>query len=121
MGLLRNNLCINTSDERFQVTVHLRDQGEVILANRFVFRLRPVNCNLNGGLSRASLDVLLVLVHLALLVLVALPGHLTQIGLALELLLSAAHFRFTTAELSLLADVIASQTGLLNSFLDLTG
>ena len=121
--LLRNNLCINISDERFQVAVHLGNHGEAILANRLLLRLCVDfgDCAVNGGLSLAdSLDVLLVLIHLALFVLVALPGHLTQIGLALELLLSAAHFRFTTAELSLLADVIASQTGLLNSHLDLT-
>ena len=122
--LLRNNLCINISDERFQVAVHLSNHGEAILASRLMLRLLVDfgDCAVNGGLSLAdSLDVLLVLVHLGLLVFVALPGHLTQIGLALKLLLGAAHFWFTAADLSLLAGVIASQTGLLNSLFDLAG
>ena len=122
--LLRNNLCINISDERFQVAVHLGNHGEAILANRLLLRLCVDfgDCAVNGGLSFAdSLDVLLVLVHLGLLVLVALPGHLAQIGLALVLLLGAAHFWFAAADLSLLAGVITSQASLLNSLFDLTG
>ena len=121
--LLGNNLCVHVSDERFQVTVHLGDHGEAVLASRLVLGLRVDfgDCAVNGGLSLAdSLDVLLVLVHLGLLVLVALPSHLAQIGLALVLLLRAAHFWFTAADLSLLAGVIASQASLLNSLFDLT-
>ena len=122
--LLGNNLCVHVSDERFQVTVHLGDHGEAVLANRLVLGLRVDfgDCAVNGGLSLAnSLDVLLVLVHLGLLVLVALPRHLTQVGLALVLLLRSAHFRFAAADLSLLAGVVAPQAGLLNSLFDLTG
>ena len=121
--LLCNNFCINISDERFQVTVHLGNHGEAILANRLLLRLCIDfgDCAVNRGLSLAdSLNVLLVLVHLGLLVLVALPCHLAQIGLALVLLLRAAQFWFAAADLSLLAGVIASQTSLLNSLFDLT-
>ena len=80
------------------------------------------DCAVNGGLSFADpLDVRLILVHLGLFVLVTLPGHLTQIGLALLLDLRAAHFRLNAADVGLLARVVAPQASLLNSLFNLTG
>ena len=89
--LLFDNLCVNISDECFQVSVHLGNHGEAALARRalrLLFRLLVDfgDCAVNGGLPLANpLDVLLVFVHLGLFVLVALPGHLAQIGVALVL------------------------------------
>ena len=52
--------------------------------------------------------------------LVALPRHLTEVGLARVLGLGAAHLGFNAADESLLTGVVASETSLLDPFLDLT-
>ena len=124
--LLLNNLCINVSDECFQVSVHFGNHGEATLASRvdrLLLRLLVDfgDCAVNRGLSLANpLNVLLVFVHLGLFVLIALPSHLTQITMALVLSPRVAQFWFNTADLSLLAGVIAPQTSLLNSLFNLT-
>ena len=75
---------------------------------------------MDGGFPLAdSLDVLLVLSHLRLFVLVALPGHLTEVGVARVLGLRASHLGLHAANLGLLTRVIAPDPRLLDSLLDL--
>lgn len=98
--------------------------GESTLARveRFLLRLlvNLGDCAVKGGLALANPhNILLVLVHLVLFMLVALPGHLTEIGLADVLGLRAAHLWFDAADESLLTGVIASQASFLDSSFDL--
>ena len=122
--LLLNHLCVDVSDQCFKVTIHLCQHGKSTLARveRFLFRLLVDLCDraVEGGLTLAyPHDVLLVLVHLGLFMPVALPGHLTEVGLADVLGLRAAHLGLDAANESLLTGVITSQTSFLDSGFDL--
>ena len=118
---------VHVSDQRLEVTVHLGEHGEAILALRASgFHLGVLvdlrNRGVQGGLALTnSLDVLLVLADLGLLVLVALSSHLAKVGLARLLDLRPAHLGLGAAYEGLLAGVVTSKASLLNFGLNLAG
>jgi len=121
--ILLNDFWIDVSNEWFQVTVHLSEHGETVIITLFLLGLLADFCDnaVHGCFPLTnSLDVRLVLVHLRLFVLVALPGHLAEVGLADVLGLRALHSRLDAADEGILTGMITSQTSLLNSFFDLT-
>ena len=78
------------------------------------------DCAVDRGLPLAnSQNVRLILIHLGLLVLVALPCHLTEVRVSHVLGLRATHLGLYAANLGLLARVVAPQTSLLDPLLDL--